>query len=503
MPDYALVSGPNTAATYSNRDVGASVNNATGQITPTTLWQTIVERFAENSDFWMQMEGASDDSIIITGEDLAAGRGMKMKIRVSGGFYAPGVLGETPLGSESQYEKRKLSEYDLNINVIRKATSYNELSEELLGARGEINNGVPEDLGAWLGRFKSEQLDMSWLYKTNADNNYFMNGKTVATLAKADGLSWNNVISAAAQMGRRGGGPGRVTREAKGMPSQQRMTLVASSTALAILRSDSDYQSKVINAQARSLDNSIFSGKVPDIDGVAVVERLILDHDGDGAIGSPQEPRALLGIAIAAGTGALDVTGGGNTASANLTTVDYFRYFDNFTYSFMDNIAAASTGEKYFLIINPANAATDPSKIGMYAYNAHTNGNRISVTARLGPTTSGIQAATIGAVTWNTGVWSGVHTNVHPAGAIIVQCNQKGEPIGRSFLLGRAAAVRGYGKYRAKRGAETEEDGFFTKVFLRSYFGQSVRKNLRGICPGITVLQHSLHYPDLPLPAIV
>lgn len=496
MPDYALVSGPNTAAAYA------------AQVTPTQLWQRIVERYATNADYWANFEGASDDSIIITGEDLAAGRGMTMNIRISGGFYGKPVFGETPLGSESQYERRKLGEYPLKINIIRKATSYNELTEELLGARGEINAGVPEDLGEWLGRFKSEQMDMSWIWKVNGENQYYMNGKTEATLAKADGLNWNDIIGAGALMGRWGGGPGRVSRTAKGQAPDLRLSLVSSQAALAVLRMDSDYQSKVVNSHVRSIANPIYSGNVPDIDGIAIFERRIIDHDGDGPIGSPMEPRALLGnavVAAATGNEVLAIQGGGNPTAAALTDVDYFRYFDGAPYSYMDGTTnPTNTVEKYFLVINPPNHATAPSKIGMYAYIGGNDGNKITVTKRLGSADLGTyQKLTIGGVTWNTGIWSGLHTNVHSAGSLIVACNAKGEPLGRSFLLGRAAAVRGYGKYRAKRGSETEEDGFFTKVFLRSYFGQSVRKNLRGQFPGIMVLNHSMHYRDLPLPAIV
>jgi hypothetical protein len=496
MPDYNLVSGPNTGAAY------------VAQAAASQVWQKLVERFAENCDFWNSMEGSSDDSIIITGEDLAAGAGMTMNIRISGGFYKKPTFGETPFGSESQFEKRKLKDYQLKINLIRHATSYNELSEELLGARGEINAGVPEDLGNWLGRFKAEQMDQSWIYKVNQENHYYSNNKTMATLGAADGLKWNDIIGAGALMGRWGGGPGRVSRSVKGQQPDLRLTLVATSSALAALRKDSDYQSKVINAQARSLQNSIFTGVVPDVDGVAVVERRVVDHDGDGPIGSPQEPRALLGEAVIAavnGNEVLEIKGGGNPTSAAMTDVDYFRYFEAAPYSFMDGSTTPITNdEKYFLIVNPANHVTAPNKIGMYAYTTGNNGNKITITKRLGAADLGsLVKQTVGAVTWNTGVWAGLHTNVHPAGAAVIQCNAKGEPIGRSFLLGRAAAVRGYGKHRAKRGSETEEDGFFTKVFLRSYFGQSVRQNMRGQYPGIIVLNHALHYSDMPLPTVV
>ncbi len=105
-------------------------------------------------------------------------------------------------------------------------------------------------------------------------------------------------------------------------------------------------------------------------------------------------------------------------------------------------------------------------------------------------------------VTYDTGVWAGKHTSVHGLNSLVIPCNVKGVPLGRSFMLGRAAALRGYGKHRAKRDTELAEGGFLQRTYLRSYFGQQLRYDRAARVPGVSVLEHSLHYPHLGLPVV-
>ncbi|MCU9611805.1 hypothetical protein OEK97_28265, partial [Escherichia coli] len=84
------------------------------------------------------------------------------------------------------------------------------------------------------------------------------------------------------------------------------------------------------------------------------------------------------------------------------------------------------TAAEYVLIVNPANAAVDPGKIGMYKYTTGNDGNKITITQRLASAISGAAHTTVGAVVWNTGVWLNKHTVEHPAGATIIPCNEYG-----------------------------------------------------------------------------
>lgn len=495
MATYALTSSPNTATTIAN------------QITPEQLWQATIDMFEENNDFWMPMEGGAS-GIIASKTDTSAGRGQTMKIRIESGLYDEPHYGEETFDDDEDFEELLYGEYDLKVDVIRHAVSVTERAEEYMGLRGEIKSRLPEKLGKWLGRLKTENLDMAFIHQVNTENVLYPNSKTAESLVAADGLSMNLVSTAASLMRRLGGNRARVGTQ-NGAPAM-RMTLVACNDACTILRQDSTYRDLVKNAGARGPLNTIFRGEVADLDGVTVVQRDVIDHDGEGAIGSPMNPRARLGVAITGGTGVIDIKGGGNSTSAAKTKKKYFKYFPGYNYKFSDaTTVSPASADRFCLIINPPNAATDPNKIGMYKYTTGNDGNKITITKRLGSAASGDRVTSFAdsggtnRVTWNTGVWSGKHTDVHPAGALILPCNVYGEPIGYSFLLGQAAALRGYGKLRNRRGEETEEDGFLTKVFVRSYFGQKVRRDRLGRNPGIITLPHSLHYPDLPLPTVV
>lgn len=464
------------------------------------MWEKTVDRYAENEDFWQSAEGDSKDSIIATRTDFSKGMGQKLTIRNLSGYYNEPHYGDTPFGEDTEFEKDLMNEYDLTIDVVRHATSYNERAGQITGLAGEISRGVPQRLGEWLGRLKSENLDMMFVNTVPTENILRPNGKSDTTLAAADGLSWKYVMTSAGYLGRLGGERARVSKN-RGANAALRLTLVASRTALTVLRLDSDYVDRVKNAGVRGMENPIFRGLNTDIDGINIVEREIIDHDGEGAIGSPQEPRAKLGVAIAAGTTTFDVTGGGNATSAAKTEKLYFKYFGGYAYKFSSGttLTPDNTNPRYLLIINPPNAATDPNKIGFYSYTTGNNGNKITIVNRLGSAASGARVTTLGGVTWNAGVWAGKQTEVHPIGSLILEANANGEPIGYSFLLGRAAALRGYGIHRAKRGEVKEEDGFLTKVFIRSYFGQRIRINRQSQAPGVVVLKHALHYQDLSM----
>jgi hypothetical protein len=91
---------------------------------------------------------------------------------------------------------------------------------------------------------------------------------------------------------------------------------------------------------------------------------------------------------------------------------------------------------------------------------------------------------------------------VHPAGALVVQCNANGVPIGHSLMLGKRAAYRGYGKHRNKRVQDDKEGGFLMERYIVSVFGQSLRKDRLGRVPSAVRLTHAISIPGVILPTI-
>lgn len=471
-------------------------------MTAPQLWDAAARLGEAEGDFWQQMEGG-ENAVIMAKTDTSKGRGQIMNVRTRSILTGEPHFGSETFDTASDFEQPQYGEYSVTVGVIRHAISADELAEENTGMRGEIISGFPTMLGEWLGRRKTEETDMLLrdVAGASSENLLFPRGKSENTLAATDGLSWDLISTGTSLLGRMGGIPTPIYKGG----GKQGHVVVACDAAVTQFKQTSDYKQLARDAGARGPVNPLFSGDVVNIDGVSIISRTIIDHDGIGAIGSPMNPRARLGEAITAGTTTFDIKGGGNATDAARTEKLYFKHFRNYAYklSTATTIGGSTALTRYCLIINPPNAATDPNKIGMYSYTTGNNGNKITIVNRLGSAASGARVTTLGDVVWNTGVWSGVHTDVHPVGALVIPCNSRGEPIGWSYVVAKTALLRAYGKYRNKRGEETEEDGFVQKRYIRSYYGHKIRQDRQGRYPSVLVLEHSLHYPDLPLPTVV
>lgn len=474
------------------------------------LWQKGIDLYEQSNDFFAEMEGGSN-ALIWEKSDLAAGDGSKITFTVGSGFYDEPHIGEATFETEDDFEKFLIDSHDLFVDFARHGTRSSKRMEEIMGMRGEIETGFNTQLGAWLGRLKSEQLFMQFREQLPAENVVYANGKTQATLAAADTLDWDEIIALGVQMKGKGGEPAKVGAMKNGKPVF-RNTVVATTDALFSLDLDTNYKQVVRETVVQQAAELIFNGGYAAPKGHLIAEYTPIDHDGEGATGSPLNPQARLGVAITAATTAFDMRGGGNATSAVKTKKKYFKYFGNFGYRFIGNTDAAAGGvttlaqdalTHYVLVVNPPNAAVDPNKIGMYAYTTGNNGNQITVTARLGSAAAGIRALTVGDVTWNTGVWTGKHTDVHPIGALILPCNAKGQVFGDSLMLGRRCAYRGYGMWRNKRMQQDLEGGFRTETYIASVFGQALRKDRLQRVPSVMRLRHAITYAGLPLPVVV
>jgi hypothetical protein len=380
----------------------------------------------------------------------------------------------------------------MTVDFIRHSTRITQRMEEYMGMRGELNGDLNEMLGAWLGRLKTEQLFMTFRERINDENSLYAGGKTLDTLSSADVLVWDEIVAMGSHMEPLGG---KAAKMGKSNVFSQCVT--ATKTALFSLRVDDDYKQVLREADNRGTDNNLFNGEYTKIDGHVIKPYNPIEHDGEGAITSPLNPKAFLETAIAPATITFDIDAGA------ITTLDYFKYFPGFRYIFnVNDQLAASTDTHYLLAINPKNAATDPGSIAMFSYTTGNTGNVITIVERLAASASGAAVETLGDVTWDTGVWSGRHTETVAAGATLIPCNSKGVAFGSTFMFGRRAAYRGYGKFRNQRSEETHEGNFIRDVFITSVFGQKICEDRKGRMPGVIQLVHALDYPSLNLPTV-
>ena len=487
---------PDFTATNTGSSLSTMAPNSVRQ-----LWHKGVLVGEQTADFFASLEGMRKDSPIRAVTDTAKGAGQKITFTTRSGYYGRGKQGDAMFTALSDFEKTKLSDFELKVDWLRHATSMNERAEEVMGLRDEIASGDNVELGKWLGRKKSDQMFGLFQLLLPSDNVLVASAKTLNTLGSADTLDWSEIVRMGTTLQPLGGRPANILRKGVQADPVHSNIVIGTVPALSSLKLDSSYLTLRAQAEVRGGENTIFGGGYCNVDGHVIREYNALDHDGVGAVGSFMNPRAFLGVPITAGNTAVDITGGGadNTTNAE-TGVDFFQYFSGFAYPFLQNVTGTAydpgSTTRYVIIYNKTGA--NAGKWGFYSYTTGNNGQKITMVNRLRATASDAAVSTLGGVTWD----AAVHTDAHPTGSIVIQANAKGVPIGSTLMLGASAAVRGYGKYRGQNMLQKQEGGFITERYIVSVFGQALYKDRAGRVPSVIRLDHAVSYPDLKLPTV-
>ena len=166
----------------------------------------------------------------------------------------------------------------------------------------------------------------------------------------------------------------------------------------------------------------------------------------------------------------------------------------------------------YVAIINPPNAAVDPNKFGFYKIGdgqsaplTPNNGVKLAIEDALVDGTTVVAHAagtgpklstTIGTYAWD----AGVHSNTHVVDSLVVLVNSDATARFCMFLLGAAAARRGYGKYRNNRTFDGKEGNFVRNVYFNTVMGQAVRLNRKLRAPGVMTVWYKGTLAGTPLP---
>jgi hypothetical protein len=472
------------------------------------LWQDTMDVFAQNADFWAKFEGPGQDNAITVINDTAVGKGLKFRITSMAGFYNKGKSGDGLFAAQADFAPIVINSNEVDADYLRNATSVTERTDEYMGMRNEISNGAVKELGKWMGREQSARCGMTFRLKGGSENLLYGGGKTSEDVLKtADGLVYDDILFMGEALKPMGGKPCEIGT-INGSPVYK-YCMVGTTPGLFSLKQSDDYKTILENAAPREkMDaNPLFTGGYVDLDGHRITEMNPIDADGYAIAGSEFNPKAFLGTAITAGTSTFAITGGGSAAAAAITNIEYFKFFANFAFEFLPNdIYVPGSTVKYVLIVAPKGAATAanplPGGVAMYSYTVGNNGNQITIVNRLGPANAGAMVSTLGGVIWNTGVWAGMHTETVPIGSTIVACNSYGVPVGDTVMFGAMAMLRGYGKFRNKRDQWDVDGNFETRSYVKTVFGQALRKNVNNKYPGYIRLRHAISYPTLGLPVV-
>lgn len=472
------------------------------------LWKKGVEVNETQNDFWSQFEGNSPMSLIQVENDTAKGAGQKITFTNRSGLYGEPHMGEDRFTDSSHYEELLIGSNDLTVDWFRHGVEYTERAEEKMGMRGELMDGLPQALGEWGGRLKSEKIFMCLREQVNAEN----------IVSVTDPLSWNFIVEHAALMKRWGAASALVPTNKNGYMAR-RYVIVAEEDALVSLEQDDDYIAALKSTSEVGAARTYFDGGWTDLRGHRIVPYNGLEHDGYGAIGSPMKPLGRLATAMTAVNVAAAnyIVLGGSDYDANNILVKPAKYFPGYAYPVQAGVTLTPSSADFFVaIINPPNAATDPNKYGLYRIGT---GQPVPLTANDGVKLA-IEAGLTSAATAATGATSGaekvtaanalatgspawdaaVHTNNHPVDALVCLVWPTAVPKVCSFMLGASAARRGYGKHRNRRTFDEKEGGFVRNVFFNTVMGQSVRKNRRGRAPAVLTVWHEGILAGTPLP---
>ena len=465
------------------------------------LWKKGVQISEAQEDYFNDFEGGSQNSPIMSVTDLAKGAGQKITFRTMAQLFGDGVQGDEIVGSN--VEEFRVGSYTLSVDYLRHAVSYNIRTEDQTGLMTELKSSIPNLLGNWLGRKKTERLLKMFIHKGNAENTVRPNNKaTTADLRSADVLTMDAITTFGQQMRTRGAKPALVGKVGKNAVNA--FTFVSTGEGLLSLKNSSDYKQAQRDAGVRGDENYIFKGGFSNINGHVIRSYDPIDHDGWGPVGSPLNPKAYLGADLStAPSASFALKGGGSVSAGDKTAPKFFEFFSNYAYKWSpDDALSAGSSEKYVLIYN----LTD-GKYCLYSYTTN-NGNQLTITGALKTTAESAGSylkATIGAVSAHvdTGVWANAKlSRQHPVGSLIVETNSSGVPIGRTVVLGASSALRGYGRFTNERTEEMFDGDFIRKVYITSIFGQTPFQRPDGRFPNYAVVEHAIAYAGLNLPVI-
>lgn len=450
---------------------------------------------SHTKDVFGQMEGPEgSDRPFLVKTELSKIQGNRVNFSVTASAGSMPRRGEQTLkGTE---EGLPLNSYGVTIDIVRHAVAYNEKVKQFLAAGMSLEEAYATILSDHFGRFKETDMKMCLRNKATAGNTVRPNN-----VASIDELTSVDVISPAAieeclgNMTSNGALPFAINKSKAGA-DVLRQLIFGTRDSLGPLKTNSQYLAAVQAAGIQGDNNTIFKGGFVDWDGSGIYSQNIVDANTHGPIGDPLTPKLRLGEAIAAGTTAPTIKGGGLLGPVENGM--YTRWFYGFDYQWIEGqTAAPDAGEYYVVIYNTTGA--NRGKFGVYKYvGTGNNGQQITCTARLGPSVTGVAVDELAGQEWN----ASIHTNEHPVGSMVIQVNALCVPVTKILGLGVASGVRAYGKTPMQMIKDVEDYGFINGRGYLSIYGQDVAKDPASEIRNYTIIECAYRVPGISLPVI-
>lgn len=433
--------------------------------------------------------------------DLKITAGNRVVLPLVGGARGGGVQGS---GDRIGKEKKLVpKDFDFKIGRWWDGFAINSvaLNETIIGSKWD--RAASQFLQRNLGIKKTDDMLLELFVRANSRNTVRPNNKgTRDALRTSDVFSTSTVLRGQATLTSLGAKPVKLAKSNAGAEIRM-FTFLGTQFSLEAIKNSSTYLEAAYQAEERGMTNSLFTGDITPWNGNAIYQWNVEDPEDMAPAGCPLVARGYLGTAIASGTTAVDIKGGGNTSNAADTDVQYFGYFSNAPVVGCEGTkrAADTTTERYVAILN--HTGVNAGKIMFASYKVN-NGNKLTMFKRLGASASGDQAIQIGNITWGSGTYGGVSlTDTAHEGALVVEVNSYGVPFGYVLALGEMAGIMGHGSIDgksaiAKRTEEHRNHDMDHAIGLETTFGSRAFERIDGQVGGYAVVECALPLAGFP-----
>jgi N4-gp56 family major capsid protein len=456
------------------------------------IWSRMLEVGSNTKDDFTRLEGAPESKMPFwRKQDLKAQCGDRVTFTTLGDAAGPGARGEQELTGRTS--EPRLGTYTCQVDFWRDAVELTKKQIKFLAGGKSIESAVLKMLSEKMGRKRMYDMMHALKRTTNALALRPGNRASRDAIRHTDTLTPSFLVDAKARLQGRGARPIETRKMKSGAPIYRYLAFIGQD-AMVDIRNSTSFQNAMLQAAERSVDrNPLFTGALPDWQGMLFWEHMVVDPDTNDAIGSPIAPKAVLGADVTAANTSFAVLGGDGSSAL----CEYFRDFPGFGYTFTeDQVNTPDAGVYYFWIVNTSGGSA--GKAGFYRYTGSANaGNQITaITGRLRAAASGLAVTTLGQVTWDAATM----TDSHPKGSWIIPANQYGVPIAENFLFGAGSALRAYGCVMAEPIKERRDYGFVQGMGYEGIWGQRACLDTQDVPRNYVVLQSAYQHPGITVP---
>lgn len=264
------------------------------------------------------------------------------------------------------------------------------------------------------------------------------------------------------------------------------------------LESEQKFREAVQNNQARGEDAYWWTGNIPQWKNNLIFNHDLVEDSGPNRQGSPLQPIARLGVALASGV-ATSVTGGGAWNSAGTLTdsslYDFFSYFRGAYWKTYEAESAPSDTNTYHAMIYNVSGANK----GKYEIVSYVTAGQLINTLTVTREVDGLSQKTLLTA-------ASRYSNVHPSGSLIIPCNKYGVPIGYGLVMGAEALLVGKGDLEADPiewaddfKSKTNGRAHINAQGIQSIIGYAPAQDSLDRYPNFLLVEGALDMPELDL----